>query len=192
MTKTRKPAPKRYVLLNGSPRRKGNTAHAIAAVEKQATQAGIRIKTLNLWDMEFVGCTHCDSCMKKPDKPGCKPKDDLNKVLKNVHKADGVLLASPVYCWSVSGSLSTALDRFYCFFKPEGSLLKDKKLAAIFTAGGDANDGADLCVAMTERLGKFGGMDYRGSMVVTSCGKPKETAKREDLPTLAADLVKSL
>ena len=189
-SKTKKVAP--WVLLNGSPRRKGNTAAVISAVETEAKAAGIPIKRYDLWKMKYRGCAHCDSCMKKTDRPGCKLKDDLSKVLKAIHKAPGVMLASPVYCWAVSGSLSTALDRFYCFFKAQGSLLQGKKLAALYTAGGAPEDGADLCIAMSERLGQFGGMDNRGNLVLANCGTPRETAKRDDLKEQAATLIKNL
>jgi multimeric flavodoxin WrbA len=184
---------KRAVILQGSPRKKGNTAIALGRLEDALEAAGYRLVRHELYRLDFRGCVHCDHCKSRERRPACKLKDDLTEVLDDAHRAALVVVASPVYCWKVSGSASTALDRFYCFFKNSGqSLLAGKQLAGVFTAGGDANDGLDLCQEMLKRLAAFGQARYAGSLVAAGCRTPAETRQRRELVRQARALVQGL
>lgn len=184
---------RKVVLLNGSPRKKGNTATALGWVEQALEEQGAKLRRHDLHKLDFRGCVHCDSCKAHDEAPACKLKDDLSEVLDDVVWADAVVVASPVYCWKVSGPTAAALDRFYCFFKDSGrSLIEGKQVAGVFTAGGEENDGLDLCVEMLKRLCAYGRAAYRGSLAGVRCEEPPQTRKRKDLERQAQALAKKL
>jgi multimeric flavodoxin WrbA len=176
------------VILNGSPRVRGNSAVVVGWLERELQKRGLTPVRHDLYRLRFAGCAHCDSCKKVPRRPGCRLKDDFAPVLDRIAKAPGIVVASPVYCWSVSGCTSAALDRFYSLFKDERSLIAGKKVAGVFTAGGDAFDGMDLCVDMLRRICEYGEAEYVGTLAGVSCDTPGSTRKRSDLRRQAASL----
>ncbi|HOX44135.1 MAG TPA: flavodoxin family protein [Myxococcota bacterium] len=183
----------KVVLLNGSPRRKGNTATALGWVEQALEEQGAKLRRHELHWLAFRGCLHCDSCKRRDEAPACKLRDDLREVLDDVVWADALVVASPVYCWKVSGPTAAALDRFYCFFKESGrSLIEGKQVAGVFTAGGDKRDGLDLCVEMLKRLSAYGRAAYRGSLAGVRCDEPAQTRERKDLQRQARALAARL
>jgi multimeric flavodoxin WrbA len=183
---------KNVVILNGSPRKNGNTNVLAKFLEEALQQAGWNKQYYHLPEMQFKGCIHCDACKKNDTQPGCILNDDLKPVLDHIAAADAIILVSPVHCWSVSGSLSTALDRFYSFFKKGTSLIKGKKIIGVFTAGGDPFEGMDLCVEMTKRLCDFGSAKYIGSLTAAHCTTTDELHTRTELKTAAQKLIGQL
>lgn len=176
------------VVLFGSPRPSGNTAAACALLER-ALARRFRIQRYDLYRMDFRGCAHCDGCKRDDRGPACRLRDDFGPALEAIAAARVVVVASPVYCWSVSGCTSAALDRLYCCFKDSGaSLLAGKKFLGVFTAGGDAFDGMDLCVAMLQRLCQYGQAEYSGTLAVPECETPADIARRKELARAARGL----
>lgn len=173
---------KKAIILNGTPRlKKGNTIVLVNWANELLKQAGWHVEQHDLYKMDFRGCTHCDMCKKIIDKPGCILNDDFNAVLQGLTDADLIVVASPVYCWSVTGSMGSALDRFYALFKNNISLMQDKKLLGMFTSAGDAFEGMDLCVSMLKHLCKFGGAEYLDTIAATGCTTQKELLARTEL-----------
>jgi multimeric flavodoxin WrbA len=185
---------KNVVILNGSPRKNGNTNVLVKFIEEHLQQAGWNKQFYHLPEMNFKGCMHCDACQKVETQPGCILNDDLKAVLDQIAAADAIILVSPVHCWSVSGSLSTALDRFYSFFKFKNntSIIKGKKMIGVFTSGGDHFDGMDLCVEMAKRLCDASEAEYVGSLTAANCTTPDELHNRPELKTMAKNLVDTL
>jgi multimeric flavodoxin WrbA len=183
---------KRAIILFGSPRKNGNTAIAIEHLEEALSKRHWKINKLDLYRMKFKGCAHCDHCKKIASAPACKLQDDLRPTLDDIVDAQLIVLASPVYCWSVSGCVSAALDRFYCFFKADSSLLAGKKMIGVFTSAGDEFDGMDLCVDMLKRLSEYGQMTFVGTLAGAGCTTPGATRKRTDLKQRALMVAKEL
>ena len=76
----------------------------------------------------------CDGCMTCHQSGECRIKDDMQKVYKKVLAADGIILGSPVYFWSVSGQAKTLMDRTYALRYPYHKL-RNKVGGAIVAAG---------------------------------------------------------
>ena len=189
---TKKQQSKTVIIFQGSPRKKGNTAVVTQWLEEALESQGWKIKTYPLYNMKFRGCSHCDACKKVHDKPGCILKDDLETALNTIPKADILIIASPVYCWSVSGCASAFMDRLYSFIKPEGSLLANKKMIGLFTAGGDAFDGIDLCVEMLKRFCEYTKVTYVDTIAAANCTTPRELLKNKTLKRSIIQLTKRL
>ena len=103
---------KKIIVLNGSPRVKGNTSMLVEEFAKGAKDAGSEVTVFNLDKMNINGCKGCFGGGKNPDSP-CVQKDDMEKIYPVYKEADVVVLASPLYYWNFSGQLRTAFDRLF-------------------------------------------------------------------------------
>ena len=100
----------KVLMLNGSPRVNGNTALALAEMEKELVNAGIEVETVHIGNQDIRGCIACGAC-KKNGK--CVFDDIVNELAKKFEAADGLVLASPVYYASANGTLISCLDRLF-------------------------------------------------------------------------------
>jgi multimeric flavodoxin WrbA len=169
----------RILALQGSPRIKGNTQAVLEIVMESAKAKGARTETIQLAALpELRGCMECFACQKHKKAPACAIKDDMQTVLRKAMKADVIVWATPVFCWSPAWPLKIAMDRCFCTFKfvPGGkvkSLFKGHGMAAVITAGGTAEDGADLVVESFKRLAKFSQARWLGVLVAGQARSPE-------------------
>lgn len=103
---------KKIIILNGSPRIKGNTSALTAEFIKGAESAGHTVTEFFLGSMNINGCKGCFCGGKNPESP-CVQKDDMEKIYPAYKEADIVVLASPLYYWTISGQLKCAFDRLF-------------------------------------------------------------------------------
>lgn len=103
---------KKIVILNGSPRKKGNTSALTASFKRGAEESGNIVTEFFLDGMDIHGCKGCFGGGKNPDSP-CAQKDDMDKIYPVYREADIVVLATPLYYWTISGQLKTAFDRLF-------------------------------------------------------------------------------
>jgi len=82
------------------------------AVLKGAADAGADVKEIYLNGLTYKGCQGCFPCSAKGC---CIVKDELTPVLEELRKADGWVLASPIYYDSISGQMKTFFDRCRTF-----------------------------------------------------------------------------
>ena len=133
---------KKIIAINGSPRKKWNTATLLKNALEGAESQGAETELINLYDLNFKGCKSCFSCKTKGSKSygRCAVKDDLTPVLKKIEEADAVILGSPIYLGTVSGEMKTFMERlmfpYLTYTNPPQSLFKKKiKTAFIYTMG---------------------------------------------------------
>ena len=100
----------KVLLLNGSPKVNGNTAIALAEMEKIFAQEGIEVETLQVENQAIRGCIACGSCYKTGK---CVFDDVVNELALKFREADGMVVASPVYYASANATLIAALDRLF-------------------------------------------------------------------------------
>jgi len=96
--------------INGSRRKKGNTDALIRSVLTPALAAGAQTETVFLGDYAIDACTGCEACCKSWD---CVIKDGFSELIEKVDAADGVILASPTYWYSVTSDMKRFVDRCY-------------------------------------------------------------------------------
>jgi multimeric flavodoxin WrbA len=118
----------RVLLINGSPRIKGNTSIALAEVAKVLETAGIETITVHIGVDPMRGCVACGACRKNNTR--CAFSDALYDNLRAILEEgiDGLVVGSPVYYAGPNGSLSALLDRL---FYSSGALLAYKPAAAV-------------------------------------------------------------
>lgn len=100
----------KVLILNGSPRAKGNTAYALSQMEEVFAQEGIDSETIQVGNQSIRGCIACGSCAKKGQ---CVFDDLVNEVAPKLQEADALVIASPVYYASANGTLISFLDRLF-------------------------------------------------------------------------------
>ena len=114
---------KKVVILNGSPRKNGNTSALVKAFNQGAESAGHTVTEFFLGGMDIHGCKGCFGGHSSRECP-CVQQDDMNKIYPAVKDSDVVVLASPLYYWTMSGQLRTALDRLFALEEGDGNLLR--------------------------------------------------------------------
>lgn len=117
----------KVLLINGSPRHEGNTAIALAEVEKTLQAEGIETVMVQIGPHLMRGCIACNACATKGR---CVFADEVYDRLREILEAgiDGLIVGSPVYYAGPNGSLCALLDRL---FYSSGSLLAYKPAAAV-------------------------------------------------------------
>ena len=116
----------------------GNTEILVQAALAGAKENGANVELLRISEMEI---SPCDGCMMCHQLGECRIKDDMQEVYKKILDADGVILGSPVYFWSVSGQTKIFMDRTYALRYPYHKL-KNKVGGAIVVAGRRGSLGA--------------------------------------------------
>lgn len=124
---------KKILILNGSPRPNGNTSALIEAFTKGAEEAGNSITTFLLDRMDIHGCKGCWQGGKNPDHP-CVQRDDMDKIYPVYRQADVVVLASPLYYWTLSGQLRTAFDRLFAVAECDPEYRNPQKAGVLLMA----------------------------------------------------------
>lgn len=136
---------KKIVILNGSPRKTGNTSALVKAFTEGAESAGNTVTESFLDKMDIHGCKGCFGGHSNKECP-CVQKDDMAQIYPAVKECDVVVLASPLYYWTMSGQLRTALDRLFALEEGDGNLLRGngKSSALLMAAEGHGFDDAVL------------------------------------------------
>jgi len=78
-----------------------------------AASQGAETKLIHLYDLDFKGCRSCFGCKTKGGRSygKCAVKDDLTPVLKDIEKADGLILGSPIYLGAITGEMKSFMER---------------------------------------------------------------------------------
>ena len=100
----------KVIILNGSPKARGNTATALREVEKTLNQQGIETDWIHVGNKDIRGCIACNGCWKSGL---CAFDDIVNEISVKMRDADGLLVGSPVYFASPNGTLLALLDRLF-------------------------------------------------------------------------------
>jgi multimeric flavodoxin WrbA len=95
-----------------SPRKGGNTETLVSEVLASAREAGADTELLLLGDKEVKPCDGCRSCHKTGV---CHIKDDMLDIYPKLEEAEGIVIGTPVYFWTVSGQCKVFIDRTYCY-----------------------------------------------------------------------------
>jgi multimeric flavodoxin WrbA len=96
------------VAIYGSPRRRGNTATLLKHAVKGAVDAGAQVDEIILRDLKMSPCLEIYACKKEGR---CAIKDDFHQVTDQILSAKGLILASPIFFYTVSAHTKILMDR---------------------------------------------------------------------------------
>ena len=100
----------KVLMINGSPRAEGNTALALHEMERVFAEQGIQVETVQIGGQAIRGCVACNGCAKLGK---CVYDDIVNELAVKFEKADGLVVASPVYYASANATLIACMDRLF-------------------------------------------------------------------------------
>lgn len=103
------------LIINGSPRKEGNTAQLCRAFVEgvKAQRKDAVVEMVNLYDYNYKGCRSCFACKRKGAATygKCVVKDEISPILDKALNTDILVLASPIYLMDVSGEYKSFLER---------------------------------------------------------------------------------
>ena len=168
----------KVLMLNGSPKAKGNTAAALAQMEEIFIREGIEVETVQVGHLAIRGCISCYHCSREGK---CVFDDVVNALALKFQAADGLVVATPVYYASANATLIAALDRLFYSTRFDKTM-KVGASVAVARRGG--------CSATFDELNKYftiSGMPIASSQYWNSVhgGAPGQAAEdAEDMQTM--------
>jgi multimeric flavodoxin WrbA len=126
--------------INGSPRKKWNTATLLEKALEGARSRGAETELVHLYDIHFKGCISCFECKRLGGKNygRCAVKDGLTPVLARAAEADALVLGTPVYFGCETGVFRSCYERLlfpYSTYTPGYASIFPRKIptAAVYT-----------------------------------------------------------
>jgi len=130
----------KIIALNGSPRKKWNTATLLQKALEGAVSQGAITELIHLYDLNYKGCISCFACKTLGGKSygKCVVQDDLASIFSRIEQADAILMGSPIYWGDISGEMKSFLERlmfqYMTYTDPPGALFPKKiKTGFIYT-----------------------------------------------------------
>jgi multimeric flavodoxin WrbA len=137
----------KVMAINGSPRKKWNTAMLLEKALEGAASQGGDTELIHLYDLSFKGCVSCFSCKTKGGKSygRCGYKDELTPVLERIESVDALILGSPIYLGVTTGEMRSFMERlifpYLTYTDPLQSLFPKKiKTGFIYSMNVTAED----------------------------------------------------
>lgn len=100
---------KKVLILSSSPRRNGNSDSLANEFMRGAVDAGNEVEKIFLGDKTIHPCKGCSVCSR--DKKPCPQRDDAAEVVGKMLEADTIVMATPVYFYSMSAQMKMLIDR---------------------------------------------------------------------------------
>ena len=187
---------KKILVISGSPKRGGNTDTLINWFSDGAKSNGAKIEVVRAASLKHksAGCLSCRRCQKS-DKYECVVNDDIKNVLIKMAAADVIVMATPLYFFSVSAQLKMVFDRMFSLYKWDNAagtmktVLKGKKFVLIASAFEDVGlDALEKPFVLT--------VDYTGmkfySLLVSNAGESGEVKTKPGIQSKAFALGKNV
>lgn len=118
---------KNVLIISASPRKGGNSDLLCDEFRKGAEESGNHVEKIFLRDKEINFCKGCGVCNRTH---ACVQQDDMAEILGKMVAADVIVLATPVYFYSMDGQMKTFIDRTV----PRYTEITDKDFYFIMTA----------------------------------------------------------
>ena len=185
-------AGKRIVIVLGSPRKEGNSTTLAQQVAVGAAASGAKVETFYLHDMDISPCTACDSC-RDDTAVDCVIDDQMRSLYPKLRSADALVIASPIYWFTMSAQTKLFMDRCYALGGPDGNALKGKQIGILLTyADPDPFSSGAVNALRTFQDGfKYIGAEIIG-MLYGSAWKAGEIQNNKELMKKAYELGKKL
>ncbi len=180
--------------LNGSPRKKGNTAKVLSMFEDKV-KANHEIEIINISKYKIGGCLGCYKCQEKIDEPGCVQKDDASIIFDKLIQADAIVYASPLYVWSFTSQIKPLIDRHFCLVTGYGapehaSLISGKPAALLVTCMGPIEGNCDAIQHIFNGFCEYAKLAPKGNFILPFCSTPDKIGT--DGEELAENLAKAI
>lgn len=174
---------KNIVIINGSPRKNGNTAELLHEAERAALSKGYGVKFYNLYGLKNArGCISCFGCKLAPNLGKCVVKDDFHPILNEIRSADGFILGSPNYLGDISAALRALYERLifqYITYKNDPKSYNFRSIPVVFLITCNAPESAYCENGMySDMLKTYEGVftTFIGDTASFICGQTRQVA----------------
>lgn len=131
---------KKVLILSGSPRKGGNSDILCDEFMKGANESGNEVEKIRVVEKKIGYCRACYICKETGI---CAIKDDMAEILQKMIDADVIVLASPVYFYSIDAQLKTVIDRTVARWLE----VKNKEFYYIMTAADEEKESLETTLA---------------------------------------------
>lgn len=197
---------KKIIIIEASPRAKGNSTILAREVAAGARCFGTEVETVHLHGLDIRPCTACDACQKSLTAD-CIIDDDMKAIYTRLRSADAIVYATPIYWFTVSAQIKLFMDRCYALTflgtQPDTDSdeqvetvendLRGKKLGVVLTFG-DVDpfaSGAVNAIRTFQDMARYVGAEIFGFVYGSALG-PGEVADNADLMKQAFNLGRAL
>ena len=170
----------KILILQGSPRANGNTAWMAEEYKKAAEAAGHEVTLINVARKKIAGCLACEYCHGKGNGQ-CVQKDDMQELYPLLAEAEVLVLASPIYYFTLSAQIQAPIQRMYCVNKPASV----KKTALLLSS--HSPNVYDAAIAEYKLIAGFCGYEDTG-IVTAKLDEQKTEETKQKVVELAAKL----
>lgn len=105
---------KKILILEGNPRRNGNSAILSDEFARGAEEAGCSVEKNRVAGKKVAGYLGCNACYRNGG--ACVQKDDMAEIREKMLEADVIVLASPIYFYSMTARMKAVIDRTFAFY----------------------------------------------------------------------------
>jgi multimeric flavodoxin WrbA len=181
----------KILVLKSSPRSKGNSSTLAGQAIAAAKEAGAHVDVFDLHQLDIRPCDACESC--RVANGVCAIGDDMQDIYPKLRRADGILLASPIYWFTFSAQLKACIDRWYALGSGDVHELAGKKFAILLTYGDSDpfNSGAVNAIYTFRSMFDYIGAEIVG-IVYGSASDIGDVQKQPDLMHKAYQLGRTL
>ena len=123
---------KQILILKSSPRKRANSSILADQVAAGAREAGATVESFDLHSLNIRACDACDFCQGAAE---CVINDDMQMLYPKLRSADAIVVASPIYWFTLNAQAKLCIDRWYALEGPCGSALAGKQFGLVLTYG---------------------------------------------------------
>ncbi len=177
---------KSVLILKGSPRINGNRAVLADQIFAGAKKAGAEVESVYLSGLEINPCDACDACQEGDG--GCIVEDDMQSLYPKLSQADAIVIASPIYYFTISAQTKLCIDRWYALETESGNALRGKQLAIVLVYGDTDlyTSGGINAIHTFESISRYIGLEIAGMVY----GTAEQIGDAEKQPELMAKAFK--
>ena len=179
----------------GSPKMNGNTAGALAMLERELGDAH-DIDRVNLPELDVTGCQGCYQCQQKPNEASCVVRDGATDVLKRIVEADAIVYAAPLYMWGLPSKMHALLERHLSLvtgYMSDNftSLLEGRRIAYLMTCAGPVENNTESVQGVIDKMTGYSRSKLVGKYFVPGTTTPDEIEDKaaDTVKKMAADLL---
>ncbi len=165
---------KNILIINGSPKKDGNTTALIEWFSQGCKEKGAKLEVVNASGLKLksIGCISCRRCQRRKEYE-CVIADGMLPVLRKMIRAEVIVMATPLYFFSASAQLKAVMDRMFSLYKWDNransfkSPLKGKALVLLASAYEET--GLDALAKPFSLTARYTGMRF-ASLLVANAG----------------------
>jgi multimeric flavodoxin WrbA len=167
---------KNVLILSGSPRKGGNSDLLCDEFARGAAEAGNTVEKINVADRKIGYCRACYYCYDHDGE--CAVKDDMAGILDRMEKADVIVMASPVYFYSIDAQMKALIDRTVARWTD----IRNKEFYYIATCAAESDSACDATIECFRGFVRcLRGSQERGIIRGTGVYEPGEIKGKESM-----------